>query len=198
MPEDLDWPAARARLEATERALEAAASPERARQVLEERARRWALRPDNEQSRAETQEVVVFSVAGQSYGIAPVCVREVLRACLPTPLPGARPHICGVIHHRGQVLAVLDLRGLAGSSAPAGWDVKAPVVVVEARGMTFGIRADSISGIARAGVEPAGPAATAPGTLPATIRSTAEGMLRVLDIEALARDPRITVNDEAR
>jgi hypothetical protein len=49
-----------------------------------------------------------------------------------------------------------------------------------------------------ADVEPVAPPAAGAGTLPATIRRGGRGVLMVLDLDALADDPRITVNETAR
>jgi len=194
-----DFGAALARLEATSRAIEdgAGLSQDRVREILEERARRWARAPATEASANQTP-IVVFRVAGQRCGVEPQQVREVLRGCVPTPLPGARPHISGVIHHRGDVLAVLDLAAWVMAGPAPARDPKAPIVVVEVGGRVFGILADSIPEVEAADVKPAAPPATGAGTLPATIRRGGRGVLMVLDLEALADDPRITVNEAAR
>ena len=199
MTDAFDFRTALARLEAIGRAIEGGAglSQDRVRQILEERARRWARAPAAEASAHETP-LVVLRVAGQRCGVEPRQVREVLRGCSPTLLPRARPHISGVIHHRGDVLAVLDLTAwlVPGPAPPR--DPKAPIVVVEARDRIFGIQVDSIPEVETAGAEAAPPLAQAAGTLPATIRRSGRGVLMVLDLDALADDPLITVNEAAR
>jgi chemotaxis signal transduction protein len=194
-----DFRTALARLEATSRAIEdgAGLSQDRVRQILEERARLWARAPATEAA-ASVTPLVVFEVAGQRCGVEPQHVREVLRGCVPTPLPGARPYLSGVIHHRGDVLAVLDLATWIVPGAVPAREPKAPIVVVEARGRIFGIQTDSIPEVEAAGAEPVAPPATVAGTLPATIRRSARGVLMALDLDALADDPRITVNEAAR
>ena len=199
MTDAFDFRTALARLEATSRAIEGGAglSQERVRQILEERARRWARAPAAEAAANETP-LVVFEVAGQRCAVEPRQVREVLRGCVPTLLPRARPHISGVIHHRGDVLAVLDLAAWVVPGPVPARDPKAPIVVVEVRGRIFGIQVDSIPEVETAGAEAAAPPATAAGMLPATIRRCGRGVLMVLDLDALADDPRITVNQAAR
>lgn len=198
MTHALDFRTALARLEATSRAIEGGAglSQDRVRQILEERARRWARAPA--EAPANETPLVVFRIAGQRCAVEPQRVREVLRGCVPTLLPRARPHISGVIHHRGDVLAVLDLTAWVVPGPAAARDPKTPVVVVEARGRIFGIQVDSIPEIETAGAEAAAPPATAAGMLPATIRRSGRGVLMVLDLDALADDPRITVDEAAR
>jgi purine-binding chemotaxis protein CheW len=57
-----------------------------------------------------TREVLVFEVAGQTYGLPSADVRELVRAVAITALPSAPAVIEGVVNVRGQVLPVLDLR----------------------------------------------------------------------------------------
>jgi purine-binding chemotaxis protein CheW len=59
---------------------------------------------------ASTREVLVFEVAGQTYGLPSADVRELLRAVAITPLPSAPSVIEGVVNVRGLVLPVLDIR----------------------------------------------------------------------------------------
>jgi purine-binding chemotaxis protein CheW len=55
-------------------------------------------------------EVVVFDLAGRRFGVPAGDVQEVLRAVLPTPLPGA-PHVVeGVVNLRGRIVPLFDLR----------------------------------------------------------------------------------------
>jgi purine-binding chemotaxis protein CheW len=55
-------------------------------------------------------EVVVFRLDGRRYGVPAADVQEVVRAVLPTPLPGAPDVVEGVIDLRGRILPVFDLR----------------------------------------------------------------------------------------
>src|SRR5579884_1363240 len=55
-------------------------------------------------------DVLVFTLDGRRYGVAAADVEEVVRAVLPTPLPGAPEVVEGVINLRGRVVPVFDLR----------------------------------------------------------------------------------------
>jgi purine-binding chemotaxis protein CheW len=57
-----------------------------------------------------TREVLVFEVAGQTYGLPIADVLELVRAVTITPLPNAPAVIEGVVNVRGRVLPVLDVR----------------------------------------------------------------------------------------
>jgi purine-binding chemotaxis protein CheW len=55
-------------------------------------------------------EVVVFTLDGRRYGVPAADVQEVVRAVLPTPVPGAPDVVEGVINLRGHIVPVFDLR----------------------------------------------------------------------------------------
>jgi purine-binding chemotaxis protein CheW len=57
-----------------------------------------------------SQEILVFEVGGQRYGLPLVDVLELVRAVAITPLPDAPAVIEGVVNVRGRVLPVLDVR----------------------------------------------------------------------------------------
>jgi purine-binding chemotaxis protein CheW len=55
-------------------------------------------------------EVVVFELARRRFGVPAGDVQEVLRAVLPTPLPGAPAIVEGIVNLRGRVVPQVDLR----------------------------------------------------------------------------------------
>lgn len=56
------------------------------------------------------REFLIFDLEGMRYGLPVADVREIVRAVLPVPLPGAPGAVEGVINLRGSVVPVLDLR----------------------------------------------------------------------------------------
>jgi purine-binding chemotaxis protein CheW len=56
------------------------------------------------------REFLIFDLEGVRYGLPVADVREIVRAVLPVPLPGAPGVIEGVVNLRGRVVPVLDLR----------------------------------------------------------------------------------------
>lgn len=194
----IDWQEVHARLEQARRAVEATErlSPEEASRILKERALALARPVEEAVTQAEALELLVFSVGAERYGIETDHVVEVIPLRELTPVPCTPASILGVVNHRGRILPVLDLRrlfGLADQGMPEG----SRVVAVEAGGMTFGIFAGAVTGTVRVGAEevavlPATPAADRQGL----IRGVTGEMVAVLDLDALSRDPRITVNEE--
>src|SRR6185369_15122442 len=90
-PGGIDWQQVRARLAQARTALDESLrlSPERARAVMEERARTLAQVPPEAPAAAEVLEVVTFDLAGERYAIETRHTREVVRFTEPTPVPGA-------------------------------------------------------------------------------------------------------------
>lgn len=198
MADRLNWQTAYARLEQTHRTLEAGGStlPEEVKRILRERAHALATPLTEVRTPAEVLDVLVFSLAGERYGIETAHILEVIPLRELTPVPCTPPVVLGVVNHRGRILPVLDLRRLfelPGQGVTEG----SRVVAVEVGGMTFGIFADAVAGTIRvAAHEIAHPPVTLTGGHQAFIRGVTGEMVGVLDLETLARDPRIVVNDE--
>jgi purine-binding chemotaxis protein CheW len=58
----------------------------------------------------EEKQILVFTLANEELGVDISCVREVLRPQKTYPLPRTPPFIEGVIHLRGYIIALIDLR----------------------------------------------------------------------------------------
>jgi purine-binding chemotaxis protein CheW len=114
--------------------------------ILEERARRLALKPAAMRAEAFGVDVVSFSVARERFAIESRFVFAVFHLNDLVPLPGARAPVVGVTRWRGDVLTVLDLRRVVGGSGRA-LDDLARVVVVGASSAAFGVLADTVDDI---------------------------------------------------
>jgi len=58
----------------------------------------------------EEKQILVFTLANEELGVDISCVREVLRPQKTYPLPRTPGFIEGVIHLRGYIIALIDLR----------------------------------------------------------------------------------------
>ena len=140
--------------------------------------------------------LAVFVLAGARYGIEAAYVLEVAPLRELTPVPCTPPHILGVMNHRGRILPILDLRNLFALAAQE-MTAESRVVAVEVDGMTFGILADAVLGTMQVGIhEVVLPPVTLLHDQQAALRGVTGEMIAVLDLEALARDPRLTVDEE--
>ena len=139
-----DWDLARRRLEALSDALtqRTEASTDASRELLEERAQRYAAAPERTLLASEQIELLRFSLDGESYAIESRFVREVLRAPDISSVPGAPPLLVGVTNLRGEILAVMDLGkelGCPDSELRAQW-----VIVLGLDASELGIASDAV------------------------------------------------------
>src|SRR5947209_17100846 len=102
----IDWKQLRERLARAAQATEESVrlSPERARAVMEERARTLARIPPRAPHATEVLEVVTFGLADERYAVETRHVREVVRPAEFTPVPGAPDFLVGLVNLRGDIL----------------------------------------------------------------------------------------------
>jgi purine-binding chemotaxis protein CheW len=167
-------------------------------QTLAERARKLARPAERARSVAEASSFLVFTLADERFAIEVGLAQEVFPLRDLTPVPRTPPTILGVVNHRGQILTIIDLRQLFGLARTALID-GAPVVAVTSAATTFGIVADRIDGTRLVGPHEI---AIVPSTLAdargACLRGVTPDLVSIVDPEALARDPRILVGEEAK
>jgi purine-binding chemotaxis protein CheW len=196
-PSEAGWREIHARLERSRRALEAGGEPPpaEAERILRERAKRLARPREEAPEAAPALELLVFALGGERYGIETDRVLEVIPVHDLVPVPCTPPFVLGVVNHRGQVLPVLDIRRLSGLPGQAAGE-GGRAVVAAAGGMTLGIFAQAVEGAARAGADGLAPSPAPPaGGREAFLRGVTKELVGVLDLEALARDSRIMVNE---
>ncbi len=71
--------------------------------------------------RGHQQQLVVFKLGGEDFGVDIMQVREIIGKEAITPVPNAPPFIMGVMNLRGQITTIIDLRkklGLAPERGP--------------------------------------------------------------------------------
>ncbi len=198
MGDDSMWQEVYTRLERARQALEAGEDrpPDEVRRILRERAQVLARPPKRSPAPTETLELLIFALAGEQYGIETAHVIEVVPLREVTSVPGTPSFLLGVINYRGRILPVLDFRRLlelAGQGVTEG----NRAVVVEVRGMAFGVLADALAGTVRVGVEEVGPPPVAlAGDRQTFLRGVTGDLISVVDLVALTRDPRLLVNEE--
>lgn len=92
-------------------------TPEQARAVLIERARRLARRPPTADRAVVGLDAIVFELGAERYAIATRHVREVVQVAALTPIPGTADFVLGVTNLRGDLVVIVDLRRLLGTAA---------------------------------------------------------------------------------
>ncbi len=163
--------------------------PEAVRARLEARARTLARVPPKEADEASI-ELLLFSLAAETYAVETRFVREVARFGEFASVPLAPQTLIGVTNLRGEVLPVFDLRPLLGVPRNRLTDL-ARAIVLEREGDVFAVLADAaldVERLPRSAILPA--SALPPGTEQAIVLGVTAQAVIVLDGEALLADAR--------
>lgn len=87
---------------------------------------------------------VTYRLGGETYGINVMQVQEVLRYTEIAPVPGASPHVLGIINLRGSVVTVIDTRMRFGLP-PVDVTEHTRIVIIETQNHVIGIMVDSVA-----------------------------------------------------
>jgi len=171
-------------------------SPERARAILEERARRLARAGPRAAPAGESLLVVTFALGGERYGLEAVFVREVKPAGILTPLPGVPDYCAGLLNLRGQLLPVFALGALLGLPAAAAGPAGHILFVGEDRA-ELGFLAENVFEVTTvAAGELLEPASAAPAGARPYLRGVSPAGLTVLAARELLQDPRLVLDQK--
>lgn len=162
--------------------------------ILVERARALA-RPAAQREEAEGRlSLLEFRLGPEAYCIDARHVREVVPTTSLAPLPAVPPFILGILSVRGLIWSVMDLR-LFFSLPRRGISDHPRAILVEAGGLRWGILADSRLRMLHPDSLRPPPEVTE--RIPRNVvRGTTEDLAVVLDLEVLARDPRMIVGED--
>lgn len=193
----IDWDTVRRRLGEVERGLtdQFAPSPEKQREILHIRAQ--ALASEVPVAPGDRREVLEFVLAQENYAIESAWVSEVVPLRELTPLPGLPAFVLGIIHLRGQVVSVLDLKKFFDLPDRGLSDLNKAIVLSDGT-MQFAILADLIVGVRSlplADMQP--PLATLTEIRADYLLGITRQREVVLDGRKLLSDPAIVVNEVA-
>ena len=97
--------------------------------------------------RVGQQQLVVFKLGGEEFGVDIMQVREIIRKEALTVVPNAPDYVKGVINLRGQITTIIDLRKKLGLAEKASGDDEHDerVIVVEVGKNTVGMAVDAVT-----------------------------------------------------
>ncbi len=171
-----------------------AMSAEKVQAILEERARALARVTDVETD--EGMQLVVFSLANETYGLPTDYVREVQPLRDASPVPCTPSFVVGIINIRGSIYSVVDIRQFLGVPEQEITDLT-KVILVNAAGLEVGILADDVLGETSVPLdEIRPPLATRGGIKEEYVHGVTSDMLIILNLEALMRDERMVIHEE--
>jgi purine-binding chemotaxis protein CheW len=105
----------------------------------------------------ETIQVVVFTLAGEEYGVEILEVRRIIKAEAITMIPTAPDFLSGVINLRSQIIGVIDLEKRFLLKRGEEYDSK-HILIVEIGNSTYGLLVDEVTEILRLPTENIKPA----------------------------------------
>lgn len=193
----IDWNEVHRRLEQARAALEQGFEPasEEKRKILKARAKALAQTPRDE-TVGESIEVVVFSLAHETYGIESPYVREVYPLKDLTPLPCTPPFVVGIINVRGQITSVIDLKKFFDLPEKGLTDLN-KVIITRSDSMEFGILADAILGVRAIPLQDIQPSLpTLTGIRAEYLKGVTHERLVILDVEKILSDRKLVVHEE--
>jgi purine-binding chemotaxis protein CheW len=136
------------------------------------------------------QQLVVFNLAHERYGVDIAAVQGIIKMQAITALPQAPEFVEGVINLRGQVLPVIDLRKRLGLPQEA-HTLEKRIMVVEVEGETVGMIVDGVSEVLRIATEATEPPSpvitTANSAFVQAIAKVGERLITLVDLSQLLR-----------
>lgn len=112
----LDWKEVRERLDQSERALIEAnvLSRERTDAILRRRAEALAKRGVERRNPTRSESRLVFTLNAERYALATQALVEISKLEQCAPVPGVPAAVLGLVSHRGELRAIVDLAALLG------------------------------------------------------------------------------------
>ncbi|WP_432632068.1 chemotaxis protein CheW [Brachyspira sp.] len=93
-----------------------------------------------------SNQILVFKINNELYGIDILKVQEILNFIQPTPIPNCPDYLKGIINLRGTIILVIDLRARFHFEEPMNPD-NCVIVVVAIGNKKYGLVVDSVSDV---------------------------------------------------
>lgn len=171
-------------------------TPDDVTHILRARALALAREPEVAASADAWIELIEFGLADERYAIETAFVREVHPLEDLTALPCTPPFLLGLVNVRGRILPVIDPKKFFELPERGITDLHV-ILLVQARGMEFGLLADSIVGVrtvSRDAIQSSLPTLT--GIRAEYLLGVTAERLVILAAERIAADPRIIIDEE--
>jgi purine-binding chemotaxis protein CheW len=170
------------------------ASRDKQKSIMEARAR--ALTKVTETQTGEAMSLVVFSLAGETYGVAAEYVQEIQPLGDVTPVPCTPDFVVGLMNVRGSIYSVVDIRSFFGVTKKEITGTT-KVLLAKAGGLEVGILADDVSEAKSLLLSEIKPPTLGNSTgKEEYVSGVTKDMLTVLNLDAFLRDDRIIVRGE--
>jgi len=165
------------------------------RKLLKMRAIEMAKEQETTLNTTSSEDVIVFSLASESYGIESEFVREVYPLKVFTSLPGLPSHILGIINVRGLIHPIVDLKKFFNLPVTGLGELN-KVIIIWNDEMEFGILADEVIGMKMINMEELLPVSSImKGIGEKYLKGVTNDRLIVLSAEKLLSDKNIVINE---
>ncbi len=161
--------------------------------ILEERALALA-RQDGSADAERGEEIIIFQLGNERYGIPASFIHEVQPLKSYTRLPAAPLWLIGLVNVRGRLLSALDIRPLLGIE-PAPPRTNAYLLILGVNGIEVSLLADTVIEIQHATLNLAPTPSVTAGHGVAWVRGVDLSLNIIIDPHLLLSDPRLIVND---
>lgn len=91
-------------------------------------------------------QILVFKINNELYGIDILRVQEILSYMQPSPIPNSAEYLKGIINLRGTIILVIDLRTRFHFEEPTNYE-NCVIVVVAIENKKYGLIVDSVSDV---------------------------------------------------
>ena len=129
------------------------------------------------------QQLVVFSLGSEEYGLPITTVQEIIRYARPRTIPSAPASVRGVINLRGKIIPVVDLKSrlaLDGGDAE-----ESKIVIIEAGAVTAGLIVDEVDEVITIDEDTLEQAPTGDVGYISAVAKVGDRLLVLLDLEAM-------------
>lgn len=169
---------------------------EQIRTILEQRAHTLAQTPEDEIEQ-DLADFIIVTIGLEKFALEIVVIQEIQTLRGLTSVPGANDVWSGVVNLRGRLLPVLDMaRTLGINPSRAHYTETGRVVVVSVGPYHMGLLVEDVLGVQRIAKNEIKPSLVDSGTQAREMFSgITSDMISVLDLNALAHDPRVSIQE---
>jgi len=195
----VDWDEIKSRVNTLQESLDRKIflPPEEKRTLLKARALALAVETKDETAQKESLEIVLFSLASETYGIGSTFIREVYPLKDYTTLPGTPAFLLGIVNVRGQIISVIDLKKFF-DLPEKGLGELNKVIIIRNERMEFGILADIIHGTRSISIEEIQTPPVSTGGIGAGyLKGVTNDHIIILDAEKILEDEHIIIHHES-
>jgi chemotaxis signal transduction protein len=160
--------------------------------ILDIRARRLALRGQELQMREQLDEVVIVALGRERFGFSSRALREIRPLETLVEIPGMPGHCLGLTHLRGELICVVDIKGMLGLQAGSGGS---QIVVLDGEHGPLAITVDRLVGFRVLRQDDVAEGQRGQRTHPLVWGVTPD-LVSLVDTEALLADPQIHFHNQ--